>query len=309
MITIFAGRAAMYIPAIQAGKSSLSTFHGQLPNLPHRQHPSFKPPSSPDDKVWRYLDLPKFVSMVQNRALYFVRSTEFEDPYEGTTPEFNVKRREQWMREHKTLYATEEVLQAALKSYNESDARENYMMAVECLVNSWHLNDEESASMWKLYSDNNSGIAIQSTFQRLCDSFQSNSADVVYAGVVEYIDYRKQGTDPSNGFNNFLVKRKSFACEREIRLATVPSSGLWAKLRELKGLKPNENMTSSFEEIQAAANMMDKGKSIPTDLQVLIERVYVAPMAPTWYLNMVNYLLKQYLPSKQATKSELYDLK
>ena len=38
------------------------------------------------------------------------------------------------------------------------------------LVNCWHMNNSESAAMWNSYSYRNSGIALQSTFQRLKDA-------------------------------------------------------------------------------------------------------------------------------------------
>jgi hypothetical protein len=38
------------------------------------------------------------------------------------------------------------------------------------LVNCWHQNEFESEAMWRLYSENHKGIAIQTTFQDLVDS-------------------------------------------------------------------------------------------------------------------------------------------
>ena len=37
----------------------------------------------------------------------------------------------------------------------------------EFAINCWHLNDHESAAMWKLYLKSNEGIVIQSTFTNL----------------------------------------------------------------------------------------------------------------------------------------------
>jgi hypothetical protein len=41
------------------------------------------------------------------------------------------------------------------------------------LINGWHYNEYESAAMWDLYSQANAGIAIQSTYRKLRDSFQN----------------------------------------------------------------------------------------------------------------------------------------
>ena len=39
----------------------------------------------PEDsvKIWRFMDLPKFLSIIQTKTLYFARADQFEDPFEG----------------------------------------------------------------------------------------------------------------------------------------------------------------------------------------------------------------------------------
>jgi len=37
-------------------------------------------------------------------------------------------------------------------------------------INCWHMNDHESAAMWKLYLKSDEGIAIQSTYRKLKDA-------------------------------------------------------------------------------------------------------------------------------------------
>ena len=53
--------------------------------------------------------------------------------------------------------------------YRESDLRK---LGNRFLVNSWHMNEYESAVMWDIYSTRDFGIAIQSTIKRLCDSLE-----------------------------------------------------------------------------------------------------------------------------------------
>jgi hypothetical protein len=50
----------------------------------HTKHPTFKPPDNIDGRIWRYLDFPRFVSMLDRKALFFVKASKFRDPYEGT---------------------------------------------------------------------------------------------------------------------------------------------------------------------------------------------------------------------------------
>ena len=56
----------------------------------YKEHPSFDSP--PDNAVlWRYIDFTKFVSLLDRKALFFVRADKLGDPFEGTLPDANVK--------------------------------------------------------------------------------------------------------------------------------------------------------------------------------------------------------------------------
>jgi hypothetical protein len=39
----------------------------------HKEHPAFKSPSPADIAMWRYMGLPKFISILEDQALHFVR--------------------------------------------------------------------------------------------------------------------------------------------------------------------------------------------------------------------------------------------
>lgn len=49
------------------------------------------PPS--DVKIWRYMDFAKFMSTLEDRAVFFARPDAFEDPFEGSYPQPNVEAR------------------------------------------------------------------------------------------------------------------------------------------------------------------------------------------------------------------------
>jgi hypothetical protein len=53
----------------------------------YEQHPVFVTPTNLDIPLWRYVDLPKFLSMLQHDALHFARSDSMEDKFEGSTTE------------------------------------------------------------------------------------------------------------------------------------------------------------------------------------------------------------------------------
>lgn len=124
---------------------------------PYREHPVFKPPEDPDVKIWKYMDITKYLSLLDSRALYFARAdilAEF-DPFEGQYPK-------------------EIVLN--LLDQAETEDEKNHLKKIlgdtaftkMLIINCWHINDIESYHMWKIYSKRNYGIVIQSTFNKLC---------------------------------------------------------------------------------------------------------------------------------------------
>ena len=42
-------------------------------------------------KVWRYLDLPKLIDLLETQSLYFARADTLEDPLEGMWPSANAQ--------------------------------------------------------------------------------------------------------------------------------------------------------------------------------------------------------------------------
>lgn len=38
---------------------------------------------APGQKLWRYMDLAKFLALLEDRALYFARADKLGDPFEG----------------------------------------------------------------------------------------------------------------------------------------------------------------------------------------------------------------------------------
>jgi hypothetical protein len=48
-------------------------------------HPAFECPGG-DTKIWRYMDLARFLSILESRSLYFSRADNLGDPYEYAIP-------------------------------------------------------------------------------------------------------------------------------------------------------------------------------------------------------------------------------
>jgi hypothetical protein len=163
-------------------------------------------PDGQDHQIWRFMDFPKFVSMLQKQSLWFTRLDQFLDPYEG-------------MLTKPTAEFFEETKWRGGVHYEKF--RKHHC------VNCWHMNDYESAAMWELYSKTD-GVAIRSSLSRLQQSFPE-TVPVRQWGIrgdsVMYLDYDTQRTasKTSEGLMmhlpGYLSKRLSFEHEREYRLA------------------------------------------------------------------------------------------
>ncbi|MFA5922238.1 MAG: hypothetical protein WC856_13260 [Methylococcaceae bacterium] len=220
----------------------------------YKEHPTFDQPENEIIKVWRYMDFTKFVSFIESRRLYFTRADKFDDPFEGSWPKLNVAARGTPIKgEYSRLCQN-------MPRYNA--------------INCWHMNEHESAAMWKLYLKSDEGIAIQSTYLKLRESI--NDDEKVYLGVVKYIDYESECIDAGNLLSPFVSKRKSFEHEREIR-ALVQK---W----------PTHN-GKSFEFDQET---IIHGIKIKVDIEKLIEKIYIAPSAPDWFSGLVNAVVQHY---------------
>lgn len=173
------------------------------------EHQCFPQPLDTSVRVWRYLDLAKFIWLLENKKLYLSRLDLLNDPYEGTTPRPLTVLRDQQLHEHGAKQ-----LAAQIPNINQQSRKSLY-------INCWHLGNAESEAMWRLYCPNDSGVAIQTTYQKLVASIENDP--ICYIGSVTYIDYESWQEFPWNiDFYPVMHKRISFAHEKEVRLVKNP---------------------------------------------------------------------------------------
>jgi hypothetical protein len=213
------------------------------------------------------MDFTKFVSLLDSTALFFSRADRLSDAWEGAHTEENRRQRPTIIRvgEGETV----EEMMDGVSQFHRS-------LRLHTFVNCWHLNDVESAAMWKLYVSHNEGIAVQTTFERLVGSFQGDESDMfdVYVGKVSYLDYEHDAFPEGNTFVPFLHKRRSFEHEHELRAIIQP---ILAGGRPLTDIHPFAD-----------------GLLVEVDLRMLIEHIYVAPTSEAWFAALVENTTKKY---------------
>lgn len=255
------------------------------------------------------MDFPKFVDLLERRALHFAKASKVLDPYEGTVPAYNEKVRSSVYQELRQQYDNDESFNTALKKISESLHGALPKLKETILISSWHENEYQSAAMWDIYGKRNAGIAIQSTYIRFAQSLAKNTADKVWIGMVKYIDPDKEWGDEWNLFEFFMRKRKSFEYERELRgITALPEIGFERVLSETD--KKREKESPSKKRIIDPSELTEYGKYVSVDLDSLIEKIYVAPKSPSYLSNSVIAIAEKYGYNRDlVTDSDLYTLK
>lgn len=166
----------------------------------YNEHPNIETPDR-SLKIWRYMDLWKFLDIIDNRKLYMSRADTFEDKLEGRIPIKKVNKLEDG---HPIKN---------LDGFSESSIKKS------TYISCWCGEQEETYPMWKIYSDYRSAIAIKSTVGNLIDSISENARDQ-YVGKIKYVNPEETYIFKGNTYQLFFEKRDYFLFENEIRLLT-----------------------------------------------------------------------------------------
>lgn len=216
-------------------------------------HPEFELPDN-DAVLWRYLDLPRYLDLLIKEQLFFPCASILEDPFEGM---YRVNRQAFAAQGNPTL-----------------------------VISSWHHNTEENYAMWKIYAQGSAGLAIQTTFEHLKNSFHKTDKPV-WIGKVKYYEEDHPPAMEHRLYAPFLHKRSVFAFENEVRCCYKPDAA---------------DNDYSWEEQDLLS-----GVFIPVDLSVLIDRIYISPYAPQWFRELVAGINKRFHIDKEIVHSGILD--
>ena len=226
----------------------------------YKKNDNIKLPEDSNTIVWKYLDLSKFLDLLMSRKLFMSRSDKFEDQYEGTFSEPTYE-------EIKKLSENNPEFLDYYKSHRE-----------KVVVSSWHINEYESFAMWQIFTQNNEGLAIQSTIGRLQKALKPEINYSQFIGEVNYIDYKKEYIPFDDMFFPFMFKRKSFQYEREVRI---------------------------ISDLSENAVKINDGIKIDVDVNQLIEKIYIHPKSENWYKKLVIEVVSKLDYTIEIEKSDL----
>ena len=317
--------------------------------MPYQKNISFETPDG-NNPIWRYRKLEDLIYILENQSLCFPAIYTFEDRWEGSlsshtyrsisektlidenTPvkkdenfyshiEF-IKHEKELQKKHPDLFKDRQIGEFDHFAYLLDRFVKNLMFC-----NCWSLKENEDALLWERYGHQNSScVAIQSTIERMVDSFNASRA-IIHIGKVKYKDYNKEHI---KGFENFhkinledpnclmylfyapmLVKRNAYETEDEIRaiisypwiceefldrvyLSDIPfygNDGFYADdIRYREHLGKREIMFKSEDKYHWLPRVIN----IKVNLDTLVEKIVISPKANYWFLYTLKNLVEKY---------------
>jgi hypothetical protein len=233
-------------------------------------HPIFAKRPEKGTKLWRYMSFTKLMWMLENQALYFTRIDKFEDHFEGAWPKDDLERLNK------------------ISGFNITSF--TYSMRSKVAVSCWLKDNHESAAMWRLYCPGNDGVAINTTFEKLCAAIKiadiGHAVDLRDAAEVDYIDHFDDGfikklkpDDPlPNTLWPFMCKNKSYEHEKEVRALLIANHG---------------------HEIE------ESGAGIPIDPVNFIDEIVINPFCDNWFIDTIKASLSKYKIDEKVKTSKL----
>ena len=181
--------------------------------IPREPNPSCKLPENLETPVWRYMDMDKFHSLLNERALYLCRADRLQDRFEGTYSRHQILNMEDWFAKIGEPRMT--------KVERENRKKDGVRTYISC----WCMSDCDLDLMWKGYVRNPPGIAIKSSVRRLkniCDKAVGHwPLDI---SIVNYFDHAGgENINYCGTPTTFLNKDNHFKLDNELRIIHCPN--------------------------------------------------------------------------------------
>lgn len=185
--------------------------------------------------LWRYFDIHKFLSFLQNRTFRFTRMDQFEDPLEGVPlSALTTYAKDLDQNLVHNLSLSELILDKSL--FNKLPVPlQKKLSAIRGIHRStyascWFYEQRESMAMWNLYS-NSDGVALKAPFGKLRVQLLPATGipihiSAFYAGTIDYQDFKRVYVDSRSSKVPKVCLRKdsSFSHEKEFRFVIRTSS-------------------------------------------------------------------------------------
>jgi hypothetical protein len=134
------------------------------------QHPDLILPPA-DTTLWRYMDLAKFLLLLETKSLWFPRADQFEDPLEGTYTDGELE-------DLRALEGADFSLSGLSPPIGKGFHRKPQAMRLPAYVSCWRASRTESMAMWDLYGRGGVTVALKTTVKKLKNAISESPFQV-----------------------------------------------------------------------------------------------------------------------------------
>lgn len=238
----------------------------------YKNHLILKPPLE-NVTLWRYMDIPSFLSLLAESSLVFVRADLFEDKYEGHFTKPTAK----------LIDENSDAIQLNDNFKPHSQALRDIVNGV--YINCWCIGQHEVIHMWKIYSKA-SGIAIKIDYNSLNESIIDEYQ--ILPGIIKYVDRENDYVDYKNNLlQPYTIKGQEYMYENEFRLI----------IYSLPDFETEVDMIADYDERNKLRKDFYQKTPIvrcKINLSKLIKEIYISPFAPAWYRDFLVDILFRY---------------
>jgi hypothetical protein len=248
-------------------------------------HPCFPQPDDPSVRVWRYIDLPKLMSMMTRRELVLNRVDSLPDKFEGRSGRhFHAVMTAAMMEMPAGVdIKLEDRIRMAEDSARQSLLSEDRTRAVS-YVSCWCAGGaHESEAMWRIYGAGAASVALVLPYDRLRDSLNDSR---LYIGRVTYFDYDTQVLAFGNVYRPLMFKRHEFSHEKEIRIAKMLHEYWDPGVPLGSGGRPQADRPTIL--------------TIPWDLLDYAEQIVISPYAAKWQHETIREVVARLYPGLEG---------
>ncbi len=218
-------------------------------------------------RIWRYMDLSKFLDLIVGKRLYFTNLARLSDQYEGAIPQAILHQKRSELEESGLIEEDINFELAVFQHYQSA-------MPELTLVNCWSMGEEQSYALWKIYLGGQKyGVAIQSRVNKLLKAIENGEdpyPEDLFVGTVNYqTDSSKEAL---HRLRLITHKMPFYSYENELRLIILNyplSEG---------GTEPSYSLSH--------------GRHVQIDLDQMVEKIYISPFAEPWFHETLEAILK-----------------
>lgn len=227
--------------------------------------------------LWRYMDIPSFLSLLVNSSLTFVRADLMEDRFEGTITKptaeiLDLKLNTSRRKDKLTIFDIPSIFEQSKK-----------MVYINC----WCKENFQMVHMWKIYSKEK-GIAIETSYEKLKNAF--GTEENIYPAEINYLDFEKDLIQlQSNMMTPFKVKKKEYKAENEFRLLLLNPKQVEDQLYKPAPDEPIK--VDPQRDILYSKTLVVECK---VDISKLISKIHISPFAPKWYSETIKKIMHKY---------------